>query len=562
MGRGPRRVSVAGAPVISLRPALDRFGHHVLLLLAVAALAAAAWRAASALGLEKLERLIAAVVFAAALAVLEALGLGLLSLGGNPYALMGAAGLTWLASRGLAPRGPSLASELSDWLRDAATPLLIAVGAAGGVLLMWAAWKLPRPDVGLDGLYYHLPEIVTWVQEGAPGSVEQIHPWLEVGSYPIAHEVLVAWGVAISQSLVWQGILTLGLLPAAIASAWIGLRELAVPVSLRWLAIAAVFSLPILAHQIDGPAADVPALIWLVCAAGLGVAARHRHVLLSPALVAAGLTIGTKTTVLPLATLLVIALVVQHRRHLCDRGWLLGSSAAAAAVVGATWYLRDLIDHGSPFWPFAASPWGDPVPELLDSFTSLFADPGAALEGNIVGYMDSLAGGWLLLAAAVLAPLWSRRRAVVVGALLTLGSVLLWSLAPTTGASSYEGLSARISGPLPAADGRPGGHHAFPQRHRPWSRALRRPGCSRHSGGLESDDAAHGQQRACLLQVVASRRRASGEYRAAPHRACLRLGPIGPEPPWPGGRSALSHLGRWCQSRRCRLRVHGSLWRA
>ena len=70
-------------------------GHELLLVVALAALGGAGLRAAAALGADGLVRLVAAAPIATALAVLEALGLGLLSVGSSPWLLTGSAVLTW-----------------------------------------------------------------------------------------------------------------------------------------------------------------------------------------------------------------------------------------------------------------------------------------------------------------------------------------------------------------------------------------------------------------------------------------------------------------------------------
>jgi hypothetical protein len=140
-----------------------------------------------------------------------------------------------------------------------------------------------------------------------------------------------------------------------------------------------------------------------------------------------------------------VVVIIHHRDWLRTQAALVGAASALAVVLGLTWYARDLINHGSPFWPFAAAPWGDPVPPLFDSYTSLLRGPTEAISGNVDNYLTIFSGGWLVLVAAILAPLWSRTHVVVVGAILTFASILLWSSAPTTGVSEFEGYSANVS---------------------------------------------------------------------------------------------------------------------
>src|SRR4051794_23507853 len=96
--------------------------HHALLGVSVAALVAAAVRAASPLAPAGLARVLVAAVFASAAAVAEAILLGLLALGGSPIALALAALVTWLVARASLPRPPTpLTAELVAWWR-ARTP--------------------------------------------------------------------------------------------------------------------------------------------------------------------------------------------------------------------------------------------------------------------------------------------------------------------------------------------------------------------------------------------------------------------------------------------------------
>jgi hypothetical protein len=191
-----------------------------------------------------------------------------------------------------------LVAEALEWGRRATSRTRILGGAVAGALAGWAAWNLYRPEVGTDGIYYHLPEVVAWVHNGQPGSDLTIHSWLHVGSYPVANEVLLAWSMGLSRSLVPLGVVNVVLVSLVGVGAWVALRSLGVAPFVRWLAVAAMVTVPFFARQVDGPANDVPALAWLVCAAGLAAAARERPALLCPMLIAAGLAIGSKTTAL------------------------------------------------------------------------------------------------------------------------------------------------------------------------------------------------------------------------------------------------------------------------
>ncbi|MEA2294538.1 MAG: hypothetical protein QOE86_2177, partial [Solirubrobacteraceae bacterium] len=169
-----------------------------------------------------------------------------------------------------------------------------------------------------------------------------------------------------------------------------------------------------------GPHTDVGALAWLTCCATL-VATREPR-LLAPAVVAAGLALGAKTTTAPLIAAIALLGV---RPPLRPRAALV-AAAVVAAVVGGLWYVRDLVEHGSPFWPFIATPWGDRVPPFLDRIdVTFFSRPQATLDGRVGDYARILAGAPLLLLGGLLA---GGRGAVVVAL-----AVVIWSRAPFTG---------------------------------------------------------------------------------------------------------------------------------
>jgi hypothetical protein len=224
-----------------------------------------------------------------------------------------------------------------------------------------------------------------------------------------------------------------------VASGWLGLRSLAVPRLVAGLALAALCAVPVALRGLVHAETDVPAVAWLVTAAALVACARTRPALLAPALVAGALAIGTKTTTLPLALIVVaLGLAAAWRARVLRRLALpLALAALLGFVVGGLWYLRNLLAHGSPLWPFVSAPWGDPVPPLLGRVDySLLERPRATLEGQWAIYRVALSGGLVLIGGGLLAPLWARRREVVAAAAVTLLALLAWASAPFTGAGA------------------------------------------------------------------------------------------------------------------------------
>jgi hypothetical protein len=409
--------------------------HQLLLTLSVAALGAAALRVAAMASPTGLDRLVAAAALAAAAAVVQAVVLGLFGAGNEPVALGAKAGATWLAALRLAPApAVSLTQDAERWWTGLGPGRRTALLAVAGALAAVAAWLARNPVMGVDGVIYHLPEIASWVNGGSPGAVDTVVYGFPVGNYPLTNEVLLAWGAGLSRSYAGLALYMPAMLALLGASGWLGLRALRVPLLPRGLAVAALCAAPLTVLQLHGPLTDLPALAWLCCAAALVARASDRPALLAPALVAAGLAVGTKTTVLPLTAILVVVAVVAHRRSLSRLAVPLGAALALAVAAGGVWYLRNLIDHGSPLWPFVSGPFGDPLPPLLrDVQHSLLDRPRATLDGRLGQYARTLAGGLPLLAGALLAPAACRTRAVLASAAVTLVALLMWANAPVTG---------------------------------------------------------------------------------------------------------------------------------
>ena len=398
---------------------------HLVLVAACAALWTAGWSFAS--GLAGVERVVGAAVVVGALAVGSALLLGVVGFGGNALALLSAAVAAAALSHGIALRegADRRGARWSLWL-----------GAAAGAGVAWVGWVFRHPALGIDPLSYHLPEAIRWVQHGSVGAVETVQYDFPTGAYPVTNEVIVAWllglGRSLAPALVWTPLCG-ALLCAAL---WVGLRRLGVSGWGAAGAAACVLLVPIGATQHLGPHTDLPALAWACCAFALLVVAvqerQHRERVFGLAVVAAGLAIGTKTTVAPLLVL-AVGWVAWRLRP----GWRAGAPALAVAVgVGGVWYLRNLVLHGSPLWPFLAAPWGDDVPPGLAAFDTSFLDrPGASLEGRTGAYYDLLAGGLVVLAAAFVAAAVERRRPVVVAAGACALALFAWLSAPFTGAA-------------------------------------------------------------------------------------------------------------------------------
>lgn len=416
---------------------LDALSGSLLLAVALTALWQGATRLASIFVPHGLERVLATVVTVAAVAVAEALALGRVDLGTDPLALAGVSVALGLLATLALPR-PQLGplTELGQWLRGLQRGGRLLIGAGAGFFVAWCAWVLLAPALDIDSVQYHLPESATWIANGNPGSIERLLPRFPVGNYPVTNEVLLAWVGGISRNiafmLLWAPFSAL-LLGLAFVT---GARCFGATSGWALLGTAVVIGVPIVGDGATRIGTDLAATTWLAVAAALAFSASERRRsprLLAFAIVALGLAIGTKTFTAPLG---LIALVVAgwRMRERLPRPAPIVAAVAAAVAVGGVWYIRNLLDHGSPLWPFLSLPGSDPLPPGFDGADSRFiSQPLATLEGNVGEYLGLLGPAPLLLAAALLLPLLLRSRGALVAAGAVAISLLAWVNAPFTG---------------------------------------------------------------------------------------------------------------------------------
>jgi hypothetical protein len=373
-------------------------------------------------------------VVAAAVAALSALGLGLVGWGTSPVALTVASGAVWAIARArLPPPVPSAWTGLSGWWEGLGMAARLGVGAVAGLLAYVLVWLVRHPSLGFDAALYHSVEVVAWVRSGHPGSVIHTHYDFPVGSYPLTDEVLQSWGAGIARSWVPIGLWPLALFSLCAVAARATLGRLGVRPAAARLATAAILLFPWLIKDLAEPITDLPAMAWLLATACLCAAAVRRPALLPLGIVAAGLSVGTRPTPAVFLLVMVGAAAWALRGRLRQVVWWCVIALAVTTVIGGFWYIRDWIQHGSPLWPQLALAGGDPSPPIYRLYHATFLErPGVTLHyaGPI---LRMLGGAFALIVAAVLLPVFTRSRLVLLGAGTVALGALVWTATPGTG---------------------------------------------------------------------------------------------------------------------------------
>ncbi len=296
-------------------------------------------------------------------------------------AVVGAAG--WTVGRRLGP------TPLAR--RQAAAPVLgragnvVAALAVAVVVASWVARTAASYRHGMetiDTLWYHMPNAARYAQSSSTTHILFVDARTATAFFPATSPLLHALGIEWFRSDLLSPVANLAWLALALLAAWsIGERYGVAPAST--VAVAVVLSNPgLVATQPGGAYTDVVGIALLLTAVALTLEAEavrtaarssHRFALVLAGF-AAGLSAGTKFTLLAPIGLLAIAVVVDawargagRRRFPSDAALLVG----ALIVAGGYYYVRNWIAVGNPLPSLSFGPLGLPTqPGTPQSYTA------------------------------------------------------------------------------------------------------------------------------------------------------------------------------------------------
>jgi hypothetical protein len=284
--------------------------------------------------------------------------------------------------------------------RSGSVATWVAFAGAALVFAAWARRTLVSLDFGIggvDSLWYHLPFAAQFAREGSVASIPYVDLEFLTAFYPANVELLHAVGMVLFGTAALSPLLNLGALGLGLLAGWCAGRPSGhAPATL--LATAVVLGVPALfATQAGEAKNDVFALAALLAAAAfLTATTKPRPATLALAGAAAGLALGTKLSFLaPVGALFLAATWLARRRGAA-------AFAAAAAITGGYWYLRNLIATGNPL------PWLGPLPQPAearsqDTATALsdYVTDGHAWSTYFLPKLDDVLGpAWPVIVAA------------------------------------------------------------------------------------------------------------------------------------------------------------------
>jgi hypothetical protein len=365
--------------------------------------------------------LCAQVIVVVSLIVLILEGLGLLGLlQPVPVAAIGAAvgGGLWIGLRTRQPRVSRVPPPPASTTLDRLT-IVVAAAVVTAPWLGWTAYAYRHGMETADTLWYHLPQAARFVQDGNIRELQYFDGGPVSAFYPANSELLHALGILALRSDLLSPLINLFWGAFAMFSAW----SLGRPFgrgAYTLLAMALVLATPAFVDtQPGGAYNDIVCVALLTAAVAVLVEGGVTRGPLVLAAMAAGLTLGTKFTMIVPAVALGAGLVAvsaampRPRRAAIFLAGLVG--------LGGFWYARNLIVTGTPTptLPFHLGALF-PTPDVGSSTSTVWHN---LFVGHIwrVYYLPGLrrafGPGWwgilALAAAGVVAGVVARRRPVL-----------------------------------------------------------------------------------------------------------------------------------------------------
>ncbi len=250
-------------------------------------------------------------------------------------------------------------SDSAQRLPGPVSPIEIGIAAALALLVaaQWAGPTLLAFDRGIyggDSLWYHMPFAAHIAQTGSVTELLYVDPLYLNWFYPQNSELLHADGLLLFGNDFISPLLNLGWLGLALFAAWCAGRPYGAGAA-TVAAVAALMAANLLFSRQPGNANnDVVAIAFFVSSVAILLNTRWLPGAfpvgaLVVAGLAAGLSIGTKLTVVPPVLALTLGVIL-----IAGAGQRLRAAAAwigALVVGGGLWYARNLIVSGTPF-PF------------------------------------------------------------------------------------------------------------------------------------------------------------------------------------------------------------------
>ena len=232
-------------------------------------------------------------------------------------------------------------------------PVLPVAGVIGALYLVLFLDRVTGVSRSWDGVAYHLPLMVRWLQDGSLSLAGSMADWRM--SLPANAEVFALPMLGVSRHAAVETVNLVAAVVGALAVADLASRVSPSPAG-RWMSALLFLSVPLVAYQAFSSYVDLFGSAFVLAALALlldtgtsssGASRRWKVVVTGLAI---GVAIGTKPTLWPYAATLVGGAVVMFSKR---RWWEAGLLAVAVVVPSGFWFVRAWLQTGNPVYPIA-----------------------------------------------------------------------------------------------------------------------------------------------------------------------------------------------------------------
>jgi len=258
-------------------------------------------------------------------------------------------------------------------VREAGTPLRVAMAATSAIALARLVRGLSAPPLAFDALTYHLARAATWVRHGDLTAFAAPDAWRYCARYPDAGDSLWAWALLPGSSDAMVPLASAATWAATLAGGYVAARALGGTRRSSIATALCVGTLPPVLQAMTAAYVDLPALALLLL--GIGLAGRHAAL----AVLALALAAATRAAGLPWLAIGLAALARPRNAVAC----------VAAAAIALPTYLDTWIATGNPLYPLPLSVAGVEVFAGSPEFLAVHSGAATGME----------ASAWTVLAA-------------------------------------------------------------------------------------------------------------------------------------------------------------------
>ena len=230
--------------------------------------------------------------------------------------------------------------QLRELRKEPAILVLLVVVSV--VTAYSAALAVLTPPSEPDALAYHLARASFWLQDGGIGYVDRATD-IRINTFPPVAEIGMAFAMLIGDTVYAGSIVQLLALSGASAAIFVIGRRIDLSRQESAFGALTFCTLPVVILQSSSALNDLVVASFVATSVALLFGTSRFEMVV--ACVSVALLVGTKLTAIVALPVLLLIVLVTHRR----RAWSAVAAIVTGTFAGASWYLLNILRVGEPF---------------------------------------------------------------------------------------------------------------------------------------------------------------------------------------------------------------------